>query len=249
MANSYFRFKQFTIHQHMAAMKVTTDGCLFGAWVAAMEKQLLDTTTLHHQPTLLDIGTGTGLLSLMIAQQCPHLVTAIDIEANAAAQAAENSAASPWATRLHVIQQDIKSWKPGQAFDCIVSNPPFYENELASAHEARNLAHHSSQLTLSDLVKTIDPLLQPAGRLYLLLPFKRWSQAQQLLHQSGWHLHHQLIARQTPAHPPFRVLLQAGKTAGTLTEEEIIIRDNEQQYSEKFSKLLASYYLKPGNEV
>ncbi|MFT3675493.1 MAG: methyltransferase [Chitinophagaceae bacterium] len=242
MANSYFQFKHFTIHQDRAAMKVTTDGCLFGAWVAHTEKELLTDhpSDLH----LLDIGTGTGLLSLLIAQQCPHRITALDIDAAATTQAKENAAASPWSDRITVLQQDIRSWQPPRLFDCIVCNPPFYENEWPSDHAARNMAHHSSHLTLEELTHTIGPLLSDNGRLYLLLPFKRWPAAQILLKENGWHLHQLLFARQTPRHQPFRVLIQAGKNAGQLIEEEIIIKNEEGQYSERFNELLRSYYLK-----
>lgn len=241
MANSYFQFKQFTIHQDRAAMKVTTDGCLFGAWVADLErKRLTDKTT---DTLLLDIGTGTGLLSLMIAQQCPYPITALDIDAAAAAQAGGNIAASPWADRITVLQQDINTWQSSQLFNCIVCNPPFYENEWQSDHASRNMAHHSSHLTLQELMQAIDPLLLPGGRLYLLLPYKRWSAAQILLKENGWHLHQLLFARQTPRHQPFRVLIQAGKNAAQLTEDELIIKNEENEYSERFNELLRPYYL------
>jgi len=242
MANSFFQFKQFTIHQDRAAMKVTTDGCLFGAWVAHTEKESIndDPSGLH----LLDIGTGTGLLSLMIAQQCPYRITALDIDAEAVTQAKENATASPWGDRITVLQQDIKTWLAPQLFDCMVCNPPFYENEWPSDHASRNMAHHSSHLTLQELMQAIDRLLSPDGRLYLLLPFKRWPAAQQLLKGNGWHFHRLLFARQTPRHQPFRVLIQAGKNASQSTEDEIIIKNDEGQYSERFNELLRSYYLK-----
>lgn len=222
-------------------MKVTTDGCLFGAWVADRERKLPAGNTTGIQ--LLDIGTGTGLLSLMIAQQCPYPITALDIDAAAAAQAGGNIAASPWADRITVLQQDINTWQSSQLFNCIVCNPPFYENEWQSDHASRNMAHHSSHLTLQELMQAIDPLLLPGGRLYLLLPYKRWSAAQNLLKENGWHLHQLLFARQTPRHQPFRVLIQAGKNAAQLTEDELIIKNDENEYSERFNELLRPYYL------
>lgn len=242
MANSFFQFKQFTIHQEGAAMKVTTDGCLFGAWIAHTEKELItgNPSGLH----LLDIGTGTGLLSLMIAQQCPYRITALDIDADAAMQAAANIAASPWADRMAVVQQDIKTWQSPQLFDCIVCNPPFYENEWQSDHASRNMAHHSSHLTLEKLIKVIDPLLSPNGRLYLLLPFKRWPVAQRLLKGNGWHLHQVMLARQTPRHQPFRAMLQARRSVDAVDEEEIVIKEEDHRYSDKFIELLSPYYLK-----
>lgn len=242
MANSYFQFKQFTIHQDRAAMKVTTDGCLFGAWVADQEQKLTTGNTTDTQ--LLDIGTGTGLLSLMIAQQCPYRITALDIDAAAAAQAMANIAASPWADRIAVLQQDIKAWQPPRLFDCIVCNPPFYENEWQSEQTSRNMAHHSSHLTLQELMQAIDSLLLPDGRLYLLLPFKRWSAAQILLKENGWHLHQLLFARQTPRHQPFRVMIQAQRNTGSVNEKEIVIKQDGDLYSERFTELLSPYYLR-----
>lgn len=223
-------------------MKVTTDGCLFGAWIAHTEKELItgNPSGLH----LLDIGTGTGLLSLMIAQQCPYRITALDIDAAAAMQATANIAASPWSDRMAVVQQDIKTWQSPQLFDCIVCNPPFYENEWPSDHASRNMAHHSSHLTLEDLIKAIDPLLSPNGRLYLLLPFKRWPVAQRLLKGNGWQFHRLLFARQTPSHQPFRVLLLAEKNTSGSIEAEIFIKNERNLYSEKFTELLSPYYLK-----
>lgn len=242
MANSYFQFKQFTIHQDRTAMKVTTDGCLLGAWVAEQEKKLTAGSSTAIQ--LLDIGTGTGLLSLMIAQQCRHAITALDMDAAAATQAKENAAASPWSNRITVVQQDIKTWHSPQLFDSIVCNPPFYENEWQSDHASRNMAHHSSHLTLQELIAAINTSISPGGRLYLLLPFKRWPAARLLLEENGWYLHQLLSARQTPRHQPFRVLIQAGKNTGQFVGEEIIIKNEADEYSERFTELLKPYYLK-----
>jgi tRNA1Val (adenine37-N6)-methyltransferase len=121
VANNYFQFKQFTIHQDRCAMKVTTDGCLFGAWIA---KQV-DGNKLAVD-NILDIGTGTGLLSLMIAQQSPAKIDAIEIDKETYEQAKENVAASPWAERINIIHGDAKQLPASQQYDVIVSNPPFY---------------------------------------------------------------------------------------------------------------------------
>ncbi|HEX6333160.1 MAG TPA: methyltransferase, partial [Flavisolibacter sp.] len=120
MANPYFQFKQFTIYHDRTAMKVTTDACLFGAWAAQEISQMPNIATM------LDVGTGTGLLSMMVAQQKALETDAIEIDPDAAAQASENIKASPWATRIHVIQQDVNDLQPGRAYDVVISNPPFY---------------------------------------------------------------------------------------------------------------------------
>src|ERR1700750_981948 len=133
MANSYFKFKQFTIHQDRCAMKVTTDGCLFGAW-CAKEIRAFE----FEDPELLDIGTGTALLSLMILQKNKVRIDAVEIEKDAAMQAEENVAASAWADKVKIIHEDILDGTD-KKYDLIVSNPPFYENELTAESENRNI--------------------------------------------------------------------------------------------------------------
>ena len=128
MSNSYFQFKQFIIHQDRCAMKVTTDACLFGAWVAEEDKSEKIITK-----NVLDIGTGTGLLSLMYAQKNSLAnIDAIEIDEDAYIQAKENVAASPFAERINIIHDDIKRFTFSKKYDCIISNPPFYEKEIRS---------------------------------------------------------------------------------------------------------------------
>src|SRR5690242_3549572 len=126
MGNNYFQFKQFKVTQEHAAMKVTTDSCLFGAWAA---KEALDSGSGKHAVNLLDIGTGTGLLSLMVSQKIPVHIDAVEIEPGAASEAKANIDASPWAHTIHLHAADIISFENEKQYDIILSNPPFYENE------------------------------------------------------------------------------------------------------------------------
>ncbi|MDP4263910.1 MAG: methyltransferase, partial [Bacteroidota bacterium] len=137
MANNYFQFKQFIIHQDRCAMKVTTDACLFGAWAAKRIRNSGDRTL-----NMLDIGTGTGLLSLMIAQQCDALIDAIEIDKVAAGQAEENVTSSPWKEKIRITQGDIKYFAKSSSsrYDIVICNPPFYENELVSPSHEKNIA-------------------------------------------------------------------------------------------------------------
>ena len=139
MANQYFQFKQFTVQQDACAMKVTTDACLFGAWVANRINGL-DLKGKH----FLDIGTGTGLLSLMVAQQTDASIDAVEIETAAANQAQENFEQSPWNNKLFLHNSSIQTFIPQHKYDFIFTNPPFFFNDLKSKNHARNIALHDS---------------------------------------------------------------------------------------------------------
>jgi len=142
MANPFFQFKQFIVYHDRCAMKVTTDSCVFGAWVAGdMAREERKITTA------LDIGSGTGLLSLMIAQKNDLDIDAVEIDKEASLQSQENIAASPWKDRIQVENEDARQFRGVSKYDCIVSNPPFYENELTSERKTKNIAHHSEELT------------------------------------------------------------------------------------------------------
>ena len=242
MANNYFRFKQFTIQQDKAAMKVTTDGCLFGAWVA---KQI------GEQPMtavkLLDVGTGTGILSLMIAQKNPDCsIDAVEIDNNAYEQAIENIIASPRKENIRVVQADIKSFEPGKKYDTIFSNPPFYENELKAEDEKRNVAHHDGGLSFNELFAIIKQRLTPEGHFYLLLPYKRNEEIRKLALEHQFELLQLTFVKQSVNHGYFRIML-CGKLPSEKNREtfidEMAIKDNNDNYSPAFVSLLKDYYL------
>ncbi|MBS1577479.1 MAG: methyltransferase [Bacteroidetes bacterium] len=238
MSNSFFQFKQFIIHQDQCAMKVTTDACLFGAWVAnGIQKKSI-------VKTVLDIGTGTGLLSLMIAQKNRELkIDSVEIDAKATKQAKDNAASSPWNQAIRIFNDDVKKFKPGTSYDLIISNPPFYENELQSENKQKNIAYHSKNLTLDDLLNVIKQNISANGDFYLLLPFKRNEEIATLLHKYGFSISHKVNVRQTINHGFFRIMIKAGLQSASLIEEEISIKDNNQQYTKQFTRLLEDYYL------
>lgn len=243
MANTYFRFKEFTIHQDRCAMKVTTDACLFGAWCA--ETLSLDYNTSDNPKTLLDAGAGSGLLSLMVANKTKVLVDAVEVDAAAAGQAKENAAASPWRERITVVHANVLQWHPAHQYDCIVSNPPFYENDLKSPKARKNLAHHDEGLPLAGLFLFVKKQLKKNGSFFLLLPAKRADEALRLLQENGFHLYKKTLVKQTPDHPPFRVMMQAGKTEKPERPETVItIKSGGQEYSPEFVSLLKPYYLR-----
>lgn len=244
MANSYFRFKQFTIHQDRCAMKVTTDGCLFGAWVAE-EIKIKNLKGAN----CLDIGAGTGLLSMMVAQKNPSLIiNAVEIDAQAAAQAQDNTDASPWKENITILPGDAKEMTNAfqRKYDLIISNPPFYENELASPDKDRNTAHHAGGLLLDELLAIIPELLKPDGRFYLLLPFKRYTELLPLFQKHKLELVHCTFVKQSVRHANFRVMVQGikqGNTAFIYTEDEIVIATETGSYTASFTDLLKDYYL------
>lgn len=158
MANTYFNFKRFSVNQDRCAMKVGTDGVLLGA-------------TADGGARILDIGTGTGLVALMMAQRFPDaVVTGVDIDKDAAIQAQENVLASPFADRVTIQEADIVSFAPCSAFDCIVCNPPFYENALSSPDERRSAARHTSALPFNVLMRKVADLLSDDGLCTLIIP-------------------------------------------------------------------------------
>ena len=148
MANSYFQFKKFIIHQDRCAMKVTTDGCLFGAWIATNAG-----SKKHGINTVLDIGTGTGLLSLIYAQKNPDvIIDAMEMDEEAAEQARENVESFPIKNHVQVHCADARNFMFPHKYDLIISNPPFYEKSLVSPISRKNIAHHHEGLLISELI-------------------------------------------------------------------------------------------------
>lgn len=231
------------VHQDRCAMKVTTDACLFGAWVARQIQQ----KSKIEPDVLLDIGTGTGLLSLMLAQKNPGLeIHAIEIDPMAAGQAADNFHLSPWVQRISLFHADVRQYQFQRPYSIIVSNPPFYENELSGPNRLKNLAHHQEGLLLKELFGIIQQNLGPDGRFYLLLPFKRKAETEALIQQFGFSISKLLQVKQSPAHGYFRIMIEAKqfKLNSEITEiKELIISDKENMYSKNFSNLLKDYYL------
>ncbi|HEU0112590.1 MAG TPA: methyltransferase [Flavisolibacter sp.] len=237
MANPYFQFKQFTIYHDKCAMKVTTDACLFGAWCAQQLQSI-------HPKNLMDIGTGTGLLSLMIAQKNSVQIDAIEIDNTAAEQARENTRSSPWKDQINIITGDIRSFAPGKKYDCIISNPPFYQDELTSLSHQKNIAHHGTHLQLGELVSILKTHLQTGGCFFLLLPYKRSKQAEDILAHSELFIHKKTFVKQSLMHSNFRVLLMgSNKKTNVQLADTISIKNKEDKYTNEFTTLLKEYYL------
>lgn len=234
MSNNYFAFKQFTVWQSDCALKVCTDACLFGAWAS---HQL----TSNPPTSILDIGTGTGLLSLQLAQKLPNaVIDAVELDPAAATQAAQNAAATNFNIQVH--NADIKNYG-GKKYQHIISNPPFFENDLKSEHALKNQAMHSTTLTLQNLFTCVDDLLEPLGSFSVLLPFARANEVEGLTQAHGFTVAHKAVVQQTPNHAPFRVMYIFDKSGFvTASETSIVIKENE-QYTPAFIAYLKDYYL------
>ncbi len=222
-------------------MKVTTDACLFGAWAAEEIK-----SKNSKVKTLLDIGTGTGLLPLMIAQIIPGAkIDSIEIDKDSFEQAAENIAASPWPGRINIIHADARNFSCEYKYDIIISNPPFYEKELKSEDKKKNIAHHGNDLSLRELLLIIQKYLAADGTFYLLLPYKRNEEIKKLIMKNDLFIQQIVFVKQSARHDNFRIMI-SGKLNTTKSSEtlidEIVIKDGSDNYTQQFITLLKGYY-------
>ena len=236
MPNPYFQFKQFMIRQDQCAMKVCTDACILGAWFA-------NKTPPWSQ--VLDIGSGTGLLMLMLAQKHKGEIRGIELDLDAYRQLQHNIGQSPWRQMLKVFPGDVRSFTFPDKFDFIISNPPFYEGDLAAASDADNLARHSKELTLAELLAVIDANLTAEGSFGILLPYQRsaWFE-EQAASAYGFSLREKLLVRQTPHHDFFRSILYFSRRRESFVPtSELTIQNNEGVYTQDFNELMREYYL------
>ena len=235
MSNSYFKFKQFTIHQDKCAMKVCTDACIFGAWFA--RKNL-------SAKNILDVGSGTGLLLLMLAQQQDGQLEGIEIDSSSFEQMKENVEKSKWKNRISVHHGDIRNLKSNIKYDFIISNPPFHENSLSSTSRTSNLARHSSELKLEELIVDIDRLLNDEGTFAVLLPYYRTAYFEELANERNFLPVEKILVKQSPNHKYFRSILSYSRTPiGKPTQKELTIENESREYTNEFMELLKDYYL------
>ena len=238
MPNTWFQFKEFKIEQEKCDMKVCTDSCVFGVWIAnKIEKKVIEPATI------LDIGSGTGLLTLMIAQKSSAQIDAVEINGEAFFQNSENFKASKYSGRLQAFNADVKDWNNHKKYDLIISNPPFFENDLQSNNQNKNISKHDDGLTLKSLLHSIKSLLKTDGCFSVLLPFHRLSYFKDLVDENGFYLKEELLVRQTPKHSHFRGILFCGTKKEHVISNELAIKDEFGNYTEAFSLLLRDYYL------
>lgn len=233
MGNSYFKFKKFTIYHDRCAMKVGTDGVLLGAWASANEPK-----------RILDIGTGTGLIALQLAQRYPtSQITGIEIDSEAASQASENSSASPWASRIEIVCQDFLQYKSDKKFNLIVSNPPYFVDSLKCPDEQRNLARHAQGLSYELLFKHASQLLDIEGNFCVIIPAEV---EMHVIECAAMHLLYpcqRLCMYNKPQAPLRRVLINFTHRLATCMNEHLYIRKEDNNYSDEYKKLTGNFYL------
>lgn len=215
-------------------MKVSTEACILGAYSYA-----------ENPTNILDIGTGTGLLALMLAQRFPDAqITALEIEANAFAEARENVEKSKFARNIEVLPIAVQTFaNTTRKFDLIVSNPPFYEKHLLSADTAQNIALHQETLSLKELAECLQKLLAPAGLAYVLLPPYQMQQFTTIAHSYSLFPKKRLAVHHSSQHKLFRCIVGFGFEQGKVSDETLYIKEANDSYSESFRNLLKDFYL------
>ncbi|MTH45810.1 tRNA(1)(Val) (adenine(37)-N(6))-methyltransferase TrmN [Intestinirhabdus alba] len=231
-----FTFKQFFVAHDRCAMKVGTDGILLGAWapVAGVKR-------------VLDIGSGSGLLALMLAQRTGDAVKieAVELDSGAAAQAQSNVMHSPWAHRVSVHVDDILQWAVRQTvrFDLIVSNPPYYPEGVECATPQREQARYTTTLDHQALLAVAAGSITEEGFFCVVLPEAIGNTFTQQALDMGWHLRLRTDVAENEARLPHRVLLAFSPEAGECFSDRLLIRGADQRYSEGYTALTQDFYL------
>lgn len=236
MSNDYFDFRKFSIKHDRAAMKVGTDGVLLGAWI--------HTGDSRH---ILDVGTGTGLIAIMLAQKSAALIDAVEIDSDAVLQAIENVRMCPWKERIEVINDSFQNFSVlcSKKYDLVISNPPYFKDSLRPPDNKRSHARHNDMLDFRELILNTAGILSPDGRLAVIIPFESLDGFIAEAHFSG--LYPQRICRVRPviAKPPSRALAEFGMRVGLMPVlSEITIRDGS-GYTDEYKNLTKDFYLFP----
>jgi tRNA1Val (adenine37-N6)-methyltransferase len=235
MNDSSFHFKQFTIDQDRCAMKVGTDGVLLGAWVKVNEAK-----------SILDIGTGTGLIALMLAQKSDAIIDAIDIDKDAFEQAKKNVANSKWHSRIHIFHSSLQEFSNSSKdkYDLIVSNPPFFSDAYKAGTEARNIARHTDEtLSFDDLISGVKKLLTSGGKFCVILPFKEGNDFIEKSQANDLPIQKLTRVKTKSDKQEKRLMIEFGFQKSNPVEDDIIIQEEDLTFTKEYIELTKDYYI------
>ncbi len=229
-----FKFKQFHVSHDKSSMKVGTDAVLLAALVEMSEYN-----------SILDIGCGSGVISLMCAQKSRAQISAIDIDKDSVEQAHENFESSKWNSRLKVSECSVQEYAklPEQKFDLLISNPPFFENALKSPLESRNKARHNDTLSSEDLLHSARQLLLAHGKLAIILPFTEGEEFIKTASSHQFYLQRRVEIQPKPSKIANRLVLEFVLSPCETTKENIIIREEGNDYTEDYRRVTKDFYL------
>jgi len=237
MSNLPFKFKEFSINQDQCAMKIGTDSVLLGAW-----------TSLEKRPfSILDIGSGTGVLALMLAQRShAELIDAIEIDDNAYEQCVENFEQSPWSDRLFCYHASLEEFTDEieDKYDLIISNPPFYSEDYKSENNQRDLARFVDAMPFEHLLESVSKLLAEDGVFSVIIPFKEETSFIALASQMNLFVNKKLHLKGTPTSDIKRSLLEFSFHESDIKTNELIIETARHQYTQDYINLTKDFYLK-----
>lgn len=229
-----FHFKQFSLYHHQSTMKVGTDAVLLGIWAE-----------LNNVKTVLDIGTGSGILSLLIASRAQVSVDAIEMDNASASEAKANFKNVTFSDRLNIVHADFKDYsgQTNKKYDLIISNPPFFINDLRPKEVARRMARHTDSLTYSELISGAVNLLNNSGKLVVVLPYIYHFSFLDIAKKHGLSLHKKMLIFPKPCKEPNRINLQLGFDRKVPTDEKFIIREEDGKLTTQYLKFVSDYYL------
>lgn len=233
MGNPWFQFQQFRVLQDRCAMKISTDAVLLGTLTAA-----------SFPSTILDIGTGTGVIALMLAQRFPDSkVTAVEIDEDAAEQAEANFRESPFTQRLSLIHGRFQDFPEQGQFDLIVSNPPFFPDHLKSYDSKRNKALHTDELSFSDLIQKTSSLLSANGLFWVILPPRQMQDLESLAEKFGLFPFQKVKVNDSSTKPVYREIVGFSFAKRPMKELNITLKDEAGAYTDAYSNLLSGFLL------
>jgi tRNA1Val (adenine37-N6)-methyltransferase len=230
-----FQFKQFAVDDDQSTMKIGTDAVLLGSW-----------SNIENAEHILDIGSGSGIIALMLAQRSNAFVDAVEIDKSSAQQAARNFEKSPWKNKMKIYHTSFQDFSVcnTKTYDLIVSNPPFFIEALKSEDVYRNLARHTDTLSFEDLMKGISKHLSPKGKVCVILPVSESISFKLIAELNGVFCNYQTGVISKKGLPPYRLLMEFSKLKTDLKEDSLCILNEDLSYTEEFKYLTKDFYLK-----